>query len=235
MTEVNADSFAVVILWRELLGSRWIIDKQTIPLFIICVCVHNIYLSIILHCRDSWKGSEHPGSREVLSQEMLGRVLEVGLKACQDKDKIRPHGVRCIGNVASFLQPHQVAHPTLVSLVTRTVDTLVTCASTGSNMKTRWNACHALGNIISSGRLPIATASWKVCIHSPFTFLVTNFFVYSMYYFPITQRLLQLCHCVSYAHPLLPLPHEISPPPSMPSPGPGIHHSGLSGGELQEL
>ncbi|XP_063860757.1 HEAT repeat-containing protein 6-like isoform X2 [Scylla paramamosain] len=125
--------------------------------------------------KESWEGSEHFGSREVLSQEMLGRVLDVGLRACQDKDKIRPHGVRCIGNVASFLQPQQVAHPALVPLVTQTVDTLITCASSGSNMKTRWNACHALGNIMSSGRLPIATAPWRGQVFTILGCLVESF------------------------------------------------------------
>lgn len=99
-----------------------------------------------------------------MSQKTLESLLEVGLRACQDKDKIRPHGVRCIGNVASFLQPQQVQNSVLAPLVARTVSTLITCASTGNNMKTRWNACHALGNIIASGNFPIAIAPVRVCI-----------------------------------------------------------------------
>ncbi|XP_050714863.1 HEAT repeat-containing protein 6-like [Eriocheir sinensis] len=131
--------------------------------------------SVFEQYRDTWVGNEHNTRSEVLSEAMLERLLEVGLRACQDKDKIRPHGVRCIGNVASFLRPRQVELPTLAPLVARTVSTLVTCASTGNNMKTRWNACHALGNIMASGNFSVAIAPMKGQVFSTLGSLVESF------------------------------------------------------------
>ncbi|XP_069168799.1 HEAT repeat-containing protein 6 isoform X1 [Procambarus clarkii] len=124
---------------------------------------------------DSWKRQQHGPDDELLSPTLIARLLEVGIRACKDKDKIKPHGVRCVGNVTSFLRAEQVADPTLAPLVSKAIETLVFCSSTGSNMKTRWNACHALGNILSSGRLPIASMPWKSQVLTTLGSLVESF------------------------------------------------------------
>ncbi|CAL4077472.1 unnamed protein product [Meganyctiphanes norvegica] len=65
------------------------------------------------------------------------------------------------GNVTRYLSMTQVQSSNLSPLVSRSIDTLLTCATAGNNMKTRWNACHALGNILSSGKMPIEKMAWK--------------------------------------------------------------------------
>ncbi|XP_068227049.1 HEAT repeat-containing protein 6 isoform X2 [Palaemon carinicauda] len=110
---------------------------------------------------ENWKHSESGSEDKLLSSQLIARLLEVGIRTCNDKNKIRTHGVRCVGNVTSFLNATHAAHPSIAPLVTKSVEMLVTCCSTGNNMKTRWNACYALGNILSSGRLPITTVPWR--------------------------------------------------------------------------
>ncbi|XP_064083632.1 HEAT repeat-containing protein 6-like isoform X2 [Macrobrachium nipponense] len=110
---------------------------------------------------ENWKQTESGSQDKFLSSQLIARLLEVGIRTCNDKNKIRTHGVRCVGNVTSFLKASQAVHPSIAPLVTKSVEMLVTCCSTGNNMKTRWNACYALGNILSSGRLPITTVSWR--------------------------------------------------------------------------
>ncbi|XP_053631163.1 HEAT repeat-containing protein 6 isoform X1 [Cherax quadricarinatus] len=123
---------------------------------------------------DNWS-HQYSSNSEILPPTLTARLLEVGIRACKDKDKIKPHGVRCVGNVTSFLHAQQVADSTLAPLVSKAIDTLVLCSSTGSNMKTRWNACHALGNILSSGQLPIASMPWKSQVLSTLGSLVESF------------------------------------------------------------
>ncbi|XP_042229695.1 HEAT repeat-containing protein 6-like isoform X2 [Homarus americanus] len=124
---------------------------------------------------DSWKCQEHGSGNEILSPMLIVQLLEVGIRACKDKDKIKPHGVRCVGNITSFLRAEQAADPTIAPLVSKAIDTLVLCSSTGSNMKTRWNACRALGNILSSGRLPIADMPWRSQVLTTLGNLVESF------------------------------------------------------------
>ncbi|XP_042874779.1 HEAT repeat-containing protein 6-like [Penaeus japonicus] len=124
---------------------------------------------------ESWKRLEHSASTDLLPPSLLARLLEVGVRACKDKDKIKPHGVRCVGNVTSFLHADQAAEPAIAPLVTKAIETLIVCSSTGNNMKTRWNACHALGNILTSGRLSITDMPWRSQVLTTLGNLVENF------------------------------------------------------------
>lgn len=139
-------------------------------------------------------------------------MVEAGLVACRDKGKIKPHGVRCVGNVVAWAlrlnsdtahdtapifsntQDTPCTHDTTTSLphthdtvpatlshtraavslsealVREAVEGLVECATTGSNMKTRWNACHALGSILAAAEASLDQQTWKVmCFLFPST------------------------------------------------------------------
>ncbi|XP_037791057.1 HEAT repeat-containing protein 6-like [Penaeus monodon] len=124
---------------------------------------------------ESWQRIEHNASSDLLPTFLLARLLEVGVRACKDKDKIKPHGVRCVGNVTSFLHANQASDPAIAPLVTKAIETLIVCSSTGNNMKTRWNACHALGNILTSGRLSITDVPWRSQVLTTLGNLVENF------------------------------------------------------------
>lgn len=127
-------------------------------------------------------------------------MVEAGLVACRDKGKIKPHGVRCVGNVVAWAlrlnsdtapifsntqdtpcthdtttslpHTHDRVHATVSqtsgavslseALVREAVEGLMECATTGSNMKTRWNACHALGSILAAAEASLEQQTWKV-------------------------------------------------------------------------
>ncbi|KAF2355435.1 protein of unknown function DUF4042 [Trinorchestia longiramus] len=99
---------------------------------------------------------------ELLPLSLVEKLLKVAIIACGDKSKVRPHGVRCLGNTIGWLRDvayqDQQGNLSLRQKVTwwavrphlvqRVMATLLDCCSGGSNMKMRWNACHALGHLL---------------------------------------------------------------------------------------
>ncbi|KAK3866666.1 hypothetical protein Pcinc_027818 [Petrolisthes cinctipes] len=143
----------------------------------------------------------------VLSSQLTARMVEAGLVACRDKGKIKPHGVRCVGNVVAWALrlnsntahvtapissntqdvththdsvpatlPHTCTSVSLSdALVCEAVEGLVECATTGSNMKTRWNACHALGSILAAAEVSLDHQTWKGEVMAALSHLVEGF------------------------------------------------------------
>lgn len=152
--------------------------------------------------------------------------------ACRDKGKIKPHGVRCVGNVVAWAlrlnsdsahdntQDTPCTHDTATSLththdrvpatlphtctavslsealVREAVEGLVECATTGSNMKTRWNACHALGSILAAAEPSLDQQTWKVMyIFFPNT---SNFYYKWLSHALIHEQYVQLIFIYSF-------------------------------------
>ncbi|KAK7070059.1 hypothetical protein SK128_021268 [Halocaridina rubra] len=131
--------------------------------------------SVLESYRENWQLCESGSNNPLYSVELLGRLLEVGILTCNDKNKIRMHGVRCIGSVTSFLDTDVASNPKISPLVSRSIEMLVLCSSTGNNMKTRWNACYALGCILGNDRIPVASAPWRIQVITTLGKLVESF------------------------------------------------------------
>ena len=115
-----------------------------------------LILSKLLSCFSNKDKSDE----SILDLAFISKMMDIGMKACQDKNKIKPHGVRCVGNLVALLNDRQVQK--LEPKVTHAIETLIQCASSGNNMKMRWNSCHALGNILNCQHLAVVSSSWRV-------------------------------------------------------------------------
>lgn len=96
-----------------------------------------------------------------LPDTLLCKLMEVALKASQDNDRVRSNGVRALGNLLRYFHSRHLEKPQFQEIVGTAVDSLVKCASSGGNMKVRWNACYALGNMLHNTSLDVTSAPWR--------------------------------------------------------------------------
>ncbi|XP_052899579.1 HEAT repeat-containing protein 6 [Anopheles moucheti] len=88
----------------------------------------------------------------MISDELLRRTLLVALDSAKDNDKVRSNAVRTIGNVLHLLRPAQLEHPAWSPLYQDAIERLIqnVTASSTVNVKVKWNACYALGNMMKN-------------------------------------------------------------------------------------
>uniref|UniRef100_A0A182XYY6 DUF4042 domain-containing protein n=1 Tax=Anopheles stephensi TaxID=30069 RepID=A0A182XYY6_ANOST len=87
-----------------------------------------------------------------ISDELLRRTLEVALDSAKDNDKVRSNAVRTIGNVLHLLRPAQLEQPAWSPLYQDAIERLIQNVTVSStvNVKVKWNACYALGNMMKN-------------------------------------------------------------------------------------
>uniref|UniRef100_A0A182PQC7 HEAT repeat-containing protein 6 n=1 Tax=Anopheles epiroticus TaxID=199890 RepID=A0A182PQC7_9DIPT len=88
----------------------------------------------------------------MINDELMRRILEVGLESAKDNDKIRSNAVRTIGNVLHLLRPAQLEQPAWFTLYQDAIERLIHNVTVSStvNVKVKWNACYALGNMMKN-------------------------------------------------------------------------------------
>ncbi|KAJ3081547.1 HEAT repeat-containing protein 6 [Quaeritorhiza haematococci] len=97
-----------------------------------------------------------------VSESGLRDIVLAGLNASKDHDKCRSNGVRALGNIVKIC-PESFVKREQERLLRDVVLCVCRNAETG-NVKTRWNACHALGNMFTNAFFPLETASWSTNI-----------------------------------------------------------------------
>ncbi|XP_029663154.1 HEAT repeat-containing protein 6 isoform X1 [Formica exsecta] len=93
-----------------------------------------------------------PFSLEVL----LPKLYHVSVKAAKDNDKVKCNAVRAIGSILYLCPQKHILFDTTLGL-----NALIKCAVLGNDMKVRWNACRALGLVLSHNPDAILPSSWK--------------------------------------------------------------------------
>uniref|UniRef100_A0A2M4CGA3 HEAT repeat-containing protein 6 n=1 Tax=Anopheles darlingi TaxID=43151 RepID=A0A2M4CGA3_ANODA len=86
----------------------------------------------------------------VIGDALLQKILEAALASARDNDKVRSNAVRTIGNVLRLLRPHHFEPTGCWTVLAQTaIDQLVQNVTAGGsvNVKVKWNACYALGNM----------------------------------------------------------------------------------------
>ncbi|XP_050073590.1 HEAT repeat-containing protein 6 [Anopheles maculipalpis] len=100
-----------------------------------------------------------------INDEMLRRILEVALDSAKDNDKVRSNAVRTIGNVLHLLRPPQLEQPTWMPMYEDAIERLIqnVVVSSTVNVKVKWNACYALGNMMKNETffLSGAAGTWE--------------------------------------------------------------------------
>ncbi|XP_050093715.1 HEAT repeat-containing protein 6 [Anopheles aquasalis] len=91
------------------------------------------------------------GYHTVIGDALLQKILEAALESARDNDKVRSNAVRTMGNVLRLLRPHhfEPAAGSWTVLAQSAIDQLVQNVTAGGavNVKVKWNACYALGNM----------------------------------------------------------------------------------------
>ncbi|KAI9096255.1 armadillo-type protein [Phlyctochytrium arcticum] len=91
-------------------------------------------------------------------------IIRAGIIAAKDNDKCRSNGVRSLGNITRLISPQLLA--TEAERLCKEVTTVVVKSVESGSVKTRWNACHAIGNMLKTPAFPIGSASWTKSIYA---------------------------------------------------------------------
>ncbi|XP_037727779.1 HEAT repeat-containing protein 6 [Drosophila subpulchrella] len=86
-----------------------------------------------------------PNSTERISAELLGRLIQAAMKSCGDNDKVRANAVRALGNLLQILQLQPSENGDQMQLA---MSKLLDCVRSSGTAKVKWNACHAIGNLV---------------------------------------------------------------------------------------
>ncbi|XP_076755299.1 HEAT repeat-containing protein 6 isoform X1 [Xylocopa sonorina] len=111
-------------------------------------------LANLCNCLSKEKDYEdvEPISLEVL----LPKIYQVSIKASKDNDKVKCNGVRALGSILYLCPNKHILKDTLSGL-----EALINCATTGNDMKVRWNACRALGLVLSNNPDNMLHPTWR--------------------------------------------------------------------------
>uniref|UniRef100_A0A182WJ62 HEAT repeat-containing protein 6 n=1 Tax=Anopheles minimus TaxID=112268 RepID=A0A182WJ62_9DIPT len=116
------------------------------------------------HSHQTPQDSTHDQGYLMISDDLLRRILEVALESAKDNDKVRSNAVRTIGNVLHLLRPAQLEQPAWSPLYQDAIERLIqnVVGSSTVNVKVKWNACYALGNMMKNETFFLAGAgTWE--------------------------------------------------------------------------
>ncbi|KAM8834859.1 HEAT repeat-containing protein 6 [Synchiropus picturatus] len=99
--------------------------------------------------------------QEELSDMLLLKMLQAATRAAADKEKIKSNAMRALGSLLHFLRESQLTRPAFQRPTEDAVQALVQNVQSAAVMKTRWNACYALGNAFRNPALPLGSAPWS--------------------------------------------------------------------------
>ncbi|XP_053979487.1 HEAT repeat-containing protein 6 [Hylaeus volcanicus] len=110
-------------------------------------------LANLCNCLSKEKNDEvEPLPLEVL----LPKLYQVSIKASKDNDKVKCNAVRALGSILHLCPDKHVLNDTISGL-----EALINCAILGNDMKVRWNACRAIGLVLSNNPDDILPPSWR--------------------------------------------------------------------------
>ncbi|KAK2579621.1 hypothetical protein KPH14_011551 [Odynerus spinipes] len=87
---------------------------------------------------------------------LLLKLYQTSVIAAKDSDKVKCNAVRALGSILYICPDREILKDTSSGL-----DALITCAVLGNDMKVRWNACRALGLVLSHNPDNILPSSWQ--------------------------------------------------------------------------
>ncbi|XP_043789120.1 HEAT repeat-containing protein 6 [Apis laboriosa] len=124
-------------------------------------------LANLCNCLSKEKDYEdiEPISLEIL----LPKIYQVSIKASKDNDKVKCNSVRALGSILYLCSNKHILKDTLSGL-----ETLISCATVGNDMKVRWNACRALGLVLSNNPDSILPSSWRDQVFPALCNLICN-------------------------------------------------------------
>ncbi|XP_062552864.1 HEAT repeat-containing protein 6 [Armigeres subalbatus] len=85
---------------------------------------------------------------EKVGDETMKEILEAAIAAAGDNDKVRCNSVRTVGNMLRMLKVEHFSQPAWMQLCQKSLEKLVQNILSSNNVKVKWNACYAIGNVM---------------------------------------------------------------------------------------
>ncbi|XP_060941928.1 HEAT repeat-containing protein 6 [Limanda limanda] len=111
--------------------------------------------------------------QEELSDMLLLKMLQAATLASDDKDIVKSHAVRALGNLLRFLRESQLTKSAFQRPLDDAVRALVKTVQAEAIMKVRWNTCYALGNAFRNPALPLDSPLFSQDVFSALCHVVT--------------------------------------------------------------
>lgn len=80
-------------------------------------------------------------------------MFKVAVSGSEDNDKIKTNCVRALGNLLQLVDDELLSDSRFQESTARATAALTANATSGSNMKVRWNACYALNSVLKNSEL----------------------------------------------------------------------------------
>ncbi|XP_050474529.1 HEAT repeat-containing protein 6 isoform X1 [Bombus huntii] len=107
-------------------------------------------------CNCLSKETNHEEVEPIPLEMLLPQIYQVSIKASKDNDKVKCNAVRALGSILYLCPNKHILKDTSSGL-----EALINCATVGNDMKVRWNACRALGLVLSNNPDNILQPSWR--------------------------------------------------------------------------
>lgn len=133
--------------------------------------VHSIQYHVLFSpiTRDSIFSSDP--SIDQLSENLFLKLFEVTTATFNDNEKVRMNAVRIYGNLLRLINSNQIELRKWQKVCCEAIQKLseqAKIATTGSNVKVKWNACYAIGNFMKNSvifDLDVNDFCWQVRKH----------------------------------------------------------------------
>ncbi|XP_069701845.1 HEAT repeat-containing protein 6 isoform X3 [Periplaneta americana] len=109
-----------------------------------------------------------------IPEELFFRLMEISIKAAHDNEKVRCNAVRAVGNFIRLVTKDMMNTSSFKECADKAIAALVRNATTGNNMKVRWNACYAIGNMMRNTYLYSENSTWQNSVFTTLTKLVQS-------------------------------------------------------------
>lgn len=110
-----------------------------------------------------------------IPDDLLLNLLKGGLKIANDHEKVKANAARALGNLLQLITPTLIQQKEFSEITDSAIDVLIKNSTTGTNMKSRWNSCYAMGNILKNSCLYCDNETRSTKMFATLMDLVMNF------------------------------------------------------------
>ncbi|XP_014262357.1 HEAT repeat-containing protein 6 [Cimex lectularius] len=98
--------------------------------------------------------------RQLLREMSLMKLFEAGISVFNDIQKIKANILRAMANLMLLVTEEDLENNEIKRVVIKSASFFVNCATTGKLMKMRWNACYAIGTMLTNELLYSISNDW---------------------------------------------------------------------------
>lgn len=114
-------------------------------------------------------------SEEDIPESLLIKLLEICVELCNENDKIKANSVRALGNFLQLITKESLQNKHFKETTNNVIRFLVNILRLSTNMKVKWNACYAVGNVLKNAELYVNDEERRAVLFNSLVDLVVNF------------------------------------------------------------